>query len=769
MRRVLLALLLISAPALAGAEIEYVGAGTASNTAAYSLTVTPTAPANIKADDLLLIVAHSWLNATISVTTGTGWAQAATQFCDTAGCLSVWWKRATGTSEATPTLSQTGTAAKFTAQMHAFRGVRPAPDSPFSAMGSVVNEAAATTFTGDTLTPSVANSMVVFVAGSRDDNTWGTPGGSVGMVAYVVNAASTNDNSLVVAWDETAHGTSTSAQAAPTIVQTSLGGDSGKSLTFALAPAAAPTTYAYIEAFNHAQVSADASNTVTAAITTTDATLLVAYLHAYPTIANESRCTDAATSVSGGGLTWTQQSRMAANNNTCTEIWTAPLSGALSNVTVTGTVGTGASNNARALALYALGNADTTLGSVVTQNCSGVAFQNSVTTSANSEVLFGFINGYSTGATWLDTTLRHDQLSFTGGGSAGWGHAADVTTATTTTYGTSAPTGALSGSCNAVSTEVLFATGGPPPIELAGSAALGVTTGAAELSVPKPLTGSAALGFSGTGALTTSIPLAGAASIGASAGTATLVIPKPLVGSATLGVTGGAAAATTSVRLAGSAAAGVTAGSAAATTEIRLGGSSALGFTTSGELQAGSSVALAGSAAIGASAGAAALSTAVQLVGAAAIGASSSGALTTAIRMAGSALAGVSTSTATLSLPKPLAGAASLGASTSSPALTTAIRLAGSALAGVTGGAAALSVPKPLAGAALLGASTGAGALSTAVRLGGAAALGFWAGGELTGGATPEGSEPHRMRPPMHDPGMREPGWRGARPGRWPR
>jgi len=232
-------LLLALLPSLVWAGPTYVAAGTASNTTAYALTVTPTIPASAVTDDIIVVVMHSWLNAAITCTANCGtaaYAAVATQYGSTNIRFAVWYRRvAAGESGAvpTPTFSQTGTANKFTAQAFVFRCVDTT--TAIDVASTITAEGAATTFTGDAVTTTVAESMVVFAVGSADDNTWGTPGGGIagGQIVYTANSASTNDNSIAIGFVNGGNGVA-AAQSAPTMVQATLGADAGASLTFAL-------------------------------------------------------------------------------------------------------------------------------------------------------------------------------------------------------------------------------------------------------------------------------------------------------------------------------------------------------------------------------------------------------------------------------------------------------------------------------------------------------------------------------------------------------
>lgn len=236
MKKLILLLALI--PALVQAGPSFVAAGTASNTTAYALTVTPTVPTSAVTNDIVIVVMRSWLNAAITCTANCGspaYTEVATQYGTTNTRQAVWYRRVqAGESGAvpTPTFTQAGTANKFTARAFVFRCVDTT--TAIDVTGAFAAETATTTFTGDALTTTVDQSMILFAAGTNDDNTWGTPGGGIagGAVQYTANAASTNDNSIALGYDNGAY--AAGARSAPTMVQLTLGADAGTSLTFAL-------------------------------------------------------------------------------------------------------------------------------------------------------------------------------------------------------------------------------------------------------------------------------------------------------------------------------------------------------------------------------------------------------------------------------------------------------------------------------------------------------------------------------------------------------
>lgn len=235
MRKLLLFLALI--PSLAWAAPSYVAAGTASNTTAYSLTITPSVPTTAVTNDILIVVMHSWLNAAITCTANCGspaFAEVVAQRATTNIRFAVWYRRVqSGESGAvpTPTFSQTGTANKFTGRVFVFRCVDTT--TAIDVASTMAAESAATTYTGDAVTTTVENSMVLFAVQSQDDNTWGTWGGGINAGQYTANSASTNDNSIALGYMTGGNGAA-GAKSAPTMVQLTLGADAGSSLTFAL-------------------------------------------------------------------------------------------------------------------------------------------------------------------------------------------------------------------------------------------------------------------------------------------------------------------------------------------------------------------------------------------------------------------------------------------------------------------------------------------------------------------------------------------------------
>lgn len=237
MRPLALALLLL--PRLALGAPAWVATGTASNTAALSLTITPSVPTSAVTNDILIVVMRSSLNAAITCTANCGspaYAAVATQVGGTGYRMAVWWRRVqSGESGAvpTPTFSQSGTAGKFTGRVWVFRCVDTTTAIDVVGASNIATEAATTTHTGDAVTTTVAESMVIFAGGTGDDNTWGTWGGGISTGAYTANATSTPDNSIYLGWMAGGNGAA-GAKSAPTAVQLTLGADAGHSLTFAL-------------------------------------------------------------------------------------------------------------------------------------------------------------------------------------------------------------------------------------------------------------------------------------------------------------------------------------------------------------------------------------------------------------------------------------------------------------------------------------------------------------------------------------------------------
>ena len=235
MKKLLLLLALV--PGLAWAAPSFVAKGTVAQ--AVSLTASPTVPAAAVTDDIIIVLTNSSLNSAITCTANCGspaFAAVATQYGATSLRYGVWYRRVqSGESGAvpTPTFSQTGTASKFTANSYVFRCVDTTTALDVVSGSGIVAEASATTFTGDAVTTTVDDSMVIFAVGSQDDNTWGTPGGSIDTIQYDVGATSTPDNSIAVGYAGNGNGAA-GAKSAPTMVQASLGADAGVSLTFAL-------------------------------------------------------------------------------------------------------------------------------------------------------------------------------------------------------------------------------------------------------------------------------------------------------------------------------------------------------------------------------------------------------------------------------------------------------------------------------------------------------------------------------------------------------
>ena len=235
MRRLVLLLALV--PGLAWAAPSFVAAG--ADSIAVSLTTTPAVPSSAVTNDIVIVILRSSLNAAITCTANCGspaFGEVATQLGETSARTAIFYRRVqSGESGAvpTPTFSQSGTASKFTSKAIVFRCVDTTTAIDVVGASGVVAEASGTTFTGEAVSTTVEGSMVVFAGGSVDDNTWGTPGGSINNSTYAATTTGTPDNSAFIGWQDGGNG-ATGAKSAPTLVQASLGADAGTSLTFAL-------------------------------------------------------------------------------------------------------------------------------------------------------------------------------------------------------------------------------------------------------------------------------------------------------------------------------------------------------------------------------------------------------------------------------------------------------------------------------------------------------------------------------------------------------
>lgn len=236
MRVLALALLLL--PSLARGTITFVAAGT--GTGVTATTCTPGIPAGTQANDIVLAVLHSRTNTAHTCPTNcTNWAAMGTQAgATTGGRTSIWWIRLSGALGTAPTFGGPATES-YVCQLYAFRGVRTS-GNPEDVVGTFQAEASGTTFTGDAVTTTLESSMLMYAVGSQDNNTWGTPGGSVDSVAGQTANANGTQNSIALAYDSTPDDTCPGVQTAPTLVQATLGPDAGRSTTFALA-SASPT------------------------------------------------------------------------------------------------------------------------------------------------------------------------------------------------------------------------------------------------------------------------------------------------------------------------------------------------------------------------------------------------------------------------------------------------------------------------------------------------------------------------------------------------
>lgn len=407
------------------AAISYIGAGTAANTTAYASSVTPGLP-TYQSGDLLIVVAHHYGTSSAVVQTPSGYTSIGTPSASTTyGSLGVFWKIA-GSSETAPTITTSPSISdKFTARIFSFRGVDQT--TPIDVAGSIVDQAAATTWTGATVNIATAQSMVCFAGGSRDDNTWNTWGGGIDTGVYTANSASTNDNSVFLGYKANPLTQPTGVCTAPSAVQATLGADAGRRITFALRPAA-QTNYggtAPLAAVTRASsvggvtatggsrlvrgtvVSAIAANTNTAASVTVASVAAGDLLVALVTANSTTRPPTYA--VTSANLAWTMRQSSESGSNGTAQVWTAVAAGALTNEVVSVSVDNSFARPAICVVPYSGANvAQLTLGAVG-YNGGATAISLSVSsTEQGAEVLAcfqGFTNNSSATPTAGTTEL----------------------------------------------------------------------------------------------------------------------------------------------------------------------------------------------------------------------------------------------------------------------------------------------------------------------------------------------------------------------------
>lgn len=122
MRRLLLALAVVLAPAGARAAITYVGAGTLRNTTGNGTTGAPTGDA---AGDLCLVVSSSNDAQTHTITSPSGWTELVQGQHGTLNQFSIFYRFITSGTETAPTVSRSVSTARIISRMLCWRGVDP--------------------------------------------------------------------------------------------------------------------------------------------------------------------------------------------------------------------------------------------------------------------------------------------------------------------------------------------------------------------------------------------------------------------------------------------------------------------------------------------------------------------------------------------------------------------------------------------------------------------------------------------------------------------
>lgn len=291
--------------------VSFVGAGTAATPAGGSTsTGALNIPTGLAANDVLIIICHGRTTTYAhSIGNGaSGWAEVATQASATSnGRFSIWWKRTSGSESPAPSVDFAGAQDSVAAQVLAFRGCKTT-GNPWNTASSIVAHSAVdgTTYTGTALTPTVADTMIVFLGGSMDNNTWGTPGGSVDQSAYTANAVGT-DNSIFYAYDSTPSHSANVQQSAPSLAQATLGADAGYKITLALEPGAGGGGSSYSDSHSASATASDAvdaylptkRDSVSYSATPTDA-LGLAFLGKMPSLVGAGTIATGTNSVSPG-------------------------------------------------------------------------------------------------------------------------------------------------------------------------------------------------------------------------------------------------------------------------------------------------------------------------------------------------------------------------------------------------------------------------------------------------------------------------------------
>ncbi|MBU1727724.1 hypothetical protein KKA39_00165, partial [Patescibacteria group bacterium] len=185
-------------------------------------------PSGIQNNDILITYVHQRDNINSSMS---GWTNNVEGNGNATNRLEIFWKRTTG-SETAPTVTHTGGSASV-ARMCAFRGATTTGD-PFNVVGLVQSNSGSPISTAS-ITTSVANTLILNVFGSSDDNTWGSYTGTP------INEAAQNANNQSGSSDDSSgltYGVKSVAGATGLAGATQIakGPDAGVSVQMALMP-----------------------------------------------------------------------------------------------------------------------------------------------------------------------------------------------------------------------------------------------------------------------------------------------------------------------------------------------------------------------------------------------------------------------------------------------------------------------------------------------------------------------------------------------------
>jgi len=201
---------------------------------------TPEIPDDTEEDDVLVAVVYSRVTTGDHICTNNcaGWTEFSGQDSGN-GRLSVWYLRQGAGVPQAPTFEGPATNNTFIAKIWAFRGVKKT-GSPFDVMSANTTQASNLNYLGPNLVSTVDNSMLVFVGGSVDDNTWGAAGGacsvpSVSDPDFFFNTTLGSDASIFMCFNG-APTNSAGSLGTPLMTQTALGADAGRWFAFNLAP-----------------------------------------------------------------------------------------------------------------------------------------------------------------------------------------------------------------------------------------------------------------------------------------------------------------------------------------------------------------------------------------------------------------------------------------------------------------------------------------------------------------------------------------------------